>query len=178
MNLIISKKNKQHQCSHYKYIYHKYSEHKYSYQTGASSLLMVLIVMALGLLMLMGNKTQTTEYLKLLQQEVRFISETNRSYSALNWGMSLEWSIENSDELRNWECKSETSLQLQSCLKQSSLQDIYLLRAVSLPINNISQPIYSFVMLNEVGINRYYLNPLEGGWSDICPEKNERFCDD
>ena len=129
-------------------------------QRGLSSLLMVLLLLALGSLLLQGLNQQQRSLLAQTASETQALRDTAGAHSALQWGKGLSWPL--------WEvvsCQQEVALGWRACLRIFSDASVLLIGGSG------------DMLLWQTGAveqNRVRFSPH--GWSDFCPLKEASLC--
>ncbi|SLM64166.1 MULTISPECIES: YgdB family protein [Dickeya] len=162
------------------------AEQRFSIQSEQGSILaIVMLVMVVGLLLLSGLQRQLDSQLKLGIDEQRFWQAFNLAMSSLNWGMSLRWPPDN-----EWQCQSMAARALSACLHIPKSQPVAddnrlaasgnsrmgLLRGEG-RLDGSAEPL---VVYHRVAVQIQHsavqIQPLVGGWLDVCPESEESVC--
>ncbi len=129
-------------------------------QRGASSLLMVLLLLVLGSLLLQGMNQQQRSLLAQVSAETQALRDTAAAHSALQWGKGLNWSLQ--DALA---CQLEANQRWRACLRRFN-DDSALLIAGSGTVR-----VWQSGWV-EQGVLRFSPH----GWSDFCPLKESALC--
>ncbi|MEB4674381.1 DUF2509 family protein [Enterobacteriaceae bacterium G50] len=128
-------------------------------ERGASSLVLVLLLLVLGSLMLQGlNQTQRRQ-VAMVNDETLALRDTARAHTALQWGKTLPWSMAIAVQCR------ANSDGARACLRQLN-DDAILLMAES-----------NGIQLWQSGTrqgNGIVFSPH--GWSDFCPLQEKALC--
>ena len=81
-------------------------------QRGLSSLLMVLLLLALGTLLLQGLHQQQRSLLAQTASETRALGDAADAHSALQWGKGLVWPLQETVS-----CQQNAALGWRACLR-------------------------------------------------------------
>lgn len=129
-------------------------------QRGLSSLLMVLLLLALGSLLLQGLNQQQRSLLAQTASETQALRDGAGAHSALQWGKGLSWPLREAVS-----CQQEVALGWRACLRIFSDASVLLIGGSG------------DMLLWQTGAveqNRVRFSPH--GWSDFCPLKEASLC--
>ncbi|WEF29007.1 DUF2509 family protein [Klebsiella aerogenes] len=129
-------------------------------QRGVSSLLMVLLLLALGSLLLQGMNQQQRSLLAQVSAETQAIRETAAAHSALQWGKGLHWPLQDAAV-----CQQDSSQRWRACLRRFNDASALLIASSGTVQVWQSGRIEQGVLL---------FSPH--GWSDFCPLKEKMLC--
>lgn len=149
-----------------------------------SILAVVMLVMTIGLLLLSGLQRQLDSQLKYGVEEQRFWQSFNLALSSLNWGMSLRWRPG-----ENQQCQTLAALTLYACLSvpDASLAEENPRRGNEEPrigvlrgegrLDGRDEPLVVYHRVTILVENSVLkIQPLAGGWLDICPVPEASIC--
>jgi type II secretory pathway component PulK len=129
-------------------------------QRGVSSLLMVLLLLALGSLLLQGMNQQQRSLLAQVSAETQAIRETAAAHSALQWGKGLHWPLQDAAA-----CQQDSSQRWRVCLRRFSDASALLIASSGA------------VQVWQSGwFEQDVLRFSPHGWSDFCPLKEKVLC--
>ena len=120
-------------------------------QRGLSSLLMVLLLLALGSLLLQGLNQQQSSLLAQTASETQALRDAAGAHSALQWGKGLAWSLQETVS-----CQQNAALGWRACLRIFSDAGMLLWQS------------------GAIEQSRVRFSPH--GWSDFCPLKEASLC--
>ncbi len=129
-------------------------------QRGFSSLLMVLLLLALGSLLLQGLNQQQRSLLAQTASETRALRDAAGAHSALQWGKALSWPLQEA-----LSCQQNAALGWRACLRIFS-DDSVLLSGGS----------GDMLLWQSGAIEQNRLRFSPHGWSDFCPLKEANLC--
>ncbi|MGM3173883.1 YgdB family protein [Dickeya lacustris] len=149
-----------------------------------SILAVVMLAMTIGLLLLSGLQRQLDSQLKYGVEEQRFWQSFNLALSSLNWGMSLRW-----QPGENQQCQTLAALTLYACLSvpDASLAEENPRRGDEAPrigvlrgegrLDGRDEPLVVYhrvtILVDHTVLQ---IQPLAGGWLDICPVPEASIC--
>lgn len=139
----------------------------YRQEQGSSSLLMVLMLFALGSLMLDGISRQLRAQRFEIAGEVQFIKNDTAARSALAWGERQNW-----PQQSTWQCLSEQSHAWRACLYQTEKGEALLAAAGAGSSQALPLTLWRWGMLQEGK-----LVASAHGWLDFCPLMDKDLCD-
>jgi hypothetical protein len=131
-------------------------------QRGLSSLLMVLLLLALGSLLLQGLNQQQRSLFAQTVSETQALRDTAGAHSALQWGKGLSWPQQEAVS-----CQQNIALGWRACLRIFSDASVLLIGGSG----------DGRMLLWQSGVvkqNRVRFSPH--GWSDFCPLKEANLC--
>ncbi|MEN0614800.1 DUF2509 family protein [Klebsiella indica] len=129
-------------------------------QRGFSSLLMVLLLFALGSLLLQGLNQQQRSLLAQAANEMQALRDTASVQSALQWGKGLSWPRQEAVS-----CQQDVTLGWRACLRIFSDASVLLIGGSGTML---------LWQTGTVEQNRVRFSPH--GWSDFCPLKEASLC--
>ncbi|WPU23840.1 YgdB family protein [Cedecea neteri] len=135
-------------------------------EKGSSSLLMVLMLLAVGSLMLSGLSRQLGAQRFEVAAEIQFIKNQTGARSALAWGEKQSWRLQ-----KAWQCQTEPRNHWQACLRLTDKGEALL--AASGVISGGTLPI---TLWRWGVLQKGRLVASEQGWLDFCPLLNEELC--
>lgn len=145
-------------------------------ERGFSLLAMVMILLLLSLLALGALHREILSAMRFHVEERRYLQAYNQAASALNWGIVQHWTQPD----QQWQCRSPSAETFTACIRQTTENDIVLLRGESV-ISVAQQPIRLYRRLQpiaETPLENQLLIPLEQGWLDLCPLRQDVQCAD
>lgn len=131
-------------------------------QRGLSSLLMVLLLLALGTLLLQGLHQQQRSLLAQTASETRALRDAADAHSALQWGKTLTWPLQEAVS-----CQQKAALDWRACLRIFSDASVLL-------IGSSGGGRMLLWQSGAVEQNRVHFSPH--GWSGFCPLKETSLC--
>ncbi|MEX0498507.1 DUF2509 family protein [Raoultella terrigena] len=129
-------------------------------QRGLSSLLMVLLLLALGSLLLQGLNQQQRSLLAQTAGETRALRETAGAHSALQWGKTLTWSAQEAQT-----CRRSGAEGWYVCLRVFSDASALLIAASG-----------RVLLWHSGRVEQGSVRFSPHGWSDFCPLKEPSLC--
>lgn len=129
-------------------------------QRGLSSLLMVLLLLALGSLLLQGLNQQQRSLLAQTASETQALRDSAGAHSALQWGKGLSWPLQDAAN-----CQQNGEFGWRACMRIFSDASVLLIGGSGT------------MLLWQSGVveqNRLRFSPH--GWSDFCPLKEANLC--
>lgn len=129
-------------------------------QQGVSSLLMVLLLLALGSMMLQGLSRQHQMQLTLARLEVKALRDGVSADSLLEWGRMQAW-----DGQAPEQCRQVTGLPGELCLR------LFSDNAALLIARSGEQQLWWSGSVQRGGVHFD-----AHGWSDFCPRREEAQC--
>ncbi|MBZ7831403.1 DUF2509 family protein [Raoultella planticola] len=129
-------------------------------QRGASSLLMVLLLLALGSMLLQGLNQQQRSLLAQTAGETQAIRETAGAHSALQWGKTLAWTVHDANA-----CRDSAAGGWRACLRIFDDASALLIASGGRILLWQSGRV-------EEGVVRFSPH----GWSDFCPLTEANLC--
>ncbi|MCL2892990.1 YgdB family protein [Brenneria tiliae] len=146
-----------------------------AWQSGGSTLTMVMLLSIVGLLLLSGLQRQLDAAIQTGSDERHYLRAFNQALSSLNWGMSLRWR----DAEEGWQCQALAPEALRACLKKASGEAQWLLRGEGrLPAQPRPLALYRRVIFLTPASENGTLQPLSQGWLDFCPDRESARCAD
>ncbi|CAM3160086.1 hypothetical protein SB6411_03606 [Klebsiella spallanzanii] len=129
-------------------------------QRGLSSLLMVLLLLALGSLLLQGLNQQQRSLFAQTASETQALRDTAGAHSALQWGKGLSWPPEDAVS-----CQQDESLGWRACLRLFSDDSVLLIGGSG-----------TMQLWQSGTVEQNSLRFSPHGWSDFCPLKEVSLC--
>lgn len=129
-------------------------------QRGLSSLLMVLLLLALGSLLLQGLNQQQRSLMAQTSSETQALRDAADAHSALQWGKGLSWPQQEAVS-----CQQDAAHGWRACLRIFSDASVLLIGGGGRML---------LWQSGEVEQNRVRFSPH--GWSDFCPLKEASLC--
>ena len=130
-------------------------------QSGMSSLLLVMLILALGSLTLQGMSAQQQSRLTQTSIEVTALKESASSETLLAWGRVSDWPTEPAVE-----CRQLAGTPGSVCLRHFSDETVVLIAS-----SGLQRRWQTGTFL--AGVAHFDAN----GWSDFCPRKEAVQCD-
>ena len=131
-------------------------------QRGLSSLLMVLLLLALGSLLLQGLNQQQSSLLAQTASETQALRDAAGAHSALQWGKGLAWSLQ--ETVR---CQQNAALGWRACLRIFSDASVLLIGGSDGG---------GMLLWQSGAIEQSRVRFSPHGWSDFCPLKEASLC--
>ena len=131
-------------------------------EKGSTSLLMVLMLFAVGSLMLSGLSRQLGAQRFEVAAEIQFIKNQTAARSALAWGENQNWHPQ-----RTWQCQVESSNQWHACLHLTDKGEALLAA---------SGPALAFTLWRWGVLQGNKLAASAQGWLDFCPLLDDDLC--
>ncbi|WP_392562754.1 DUF2509 family protein [Orbus sturtevantii] len=135
---------------------------------GFSALGMAMILLLLGgILIAEFGRTSFLAQKKMIYKKQYYIAE-NRALSSIQWAITLAWS----EPTQLWQCQRLASLELNACIKKSSLSTgpYVIIRGTFEQIKR-----YHLATYNQ---HNGLLSIENGHWLDYCPDNRESNCDE
>ncbi|WP_192458062.1 YgdB family protein [Musicola keenii] len=137
-----------------------------------STVLMAMLMLVIGMLILSGLQRQLEAQMLQDRDEQRALEDFNLASSALKWGLTLEWRIDDD----GWQCQSAGVDALRACLRLNAGGRIGLLRGERLAAG-VARPAAFYYRVVPALINdRPIIQPIAGGWLDVCPVAGAQNC--
>ncbi|ATF91197.1 Protein of uncharacterised function (DUF2509) [Cedecea neteri] len=135
-------------------------------EKGSTSLLMVLMLLAVGSLMLSGLSRQLSAQSLEVAAEIQFIKNQTVARSALAWGEKQSWQA-----LKAWQCQIEPRNHWQACLHLTDKGEALLAASGSISESALPFTLWRWGLLQG---NRLVVS--EQGWLDFCPLLDDDLC--
>ncbi len=135
-------------------------------EKGSISLLMVLMLLAVGSLMLGGLSRQLSAQRFEVAAEIQFIKNQTAARSALAWGEKQSWQPQ-----RTWQCQFESRHQWHACLHLSDKGEALLAASGS-----VAGPMLPFTLWRWGVLQGNKLVASAQGWLDFCPLLDDDLC--
>lgn len=135
-------------------------------EKGGTSLLMVLMLLAVGSLILSGLSQQLSAQRFEVAAEIQFIKNHTAARSALAWGEKQSWQPQ-----RTWQCRLEARNNWQACLYQTDKGEALLAAFGTIPGNEVPFTLWRWGVLQGGE-----LVASAQGWLDFCPLLDDDLC--
>ncbi|WP_312741749.1 DUF2509 family protein [Cedecea neteri] len=135
-------------------------------EKGSTSLLMVLMLLAVGSLMLSGLSRQLSAQRFEVAAEIQFIKNQTAARSALAWGEKQRWQPQ-----RTWQCQFESLNQWHTCLYLTDKGEALLAASGS-----VAGPMLPFTLWRWGVLQGNKLVASAQGWLDFCPLLDDDLC--
>lgn len=129
-------------------------------QRGLSSLLMVLLLLALGSLLLQGLNQQQRSLLAQTASETQALRDTAGAHSALQWGKGLSWPLQDAVN-----CQQNGEFGWRACMRIFSDASVLLIGGSG-----------TMLLWQSGAVEQNRLRFSPHGWSDFCPLKEASLC--
>lgn len=141
----------------------------HSKANGFGAIGMVILLSILGGLLVSGLSYYLLSWQKAAIYQKQYYHHYNQSLSAIYWSLSQTWN----NVTNQWQCKNEPSLQLQACIKLSTLNtgQFAMIKGQSEQFTLYHLATYQ----NNAGSVK--LTIQTGHWLDYCPENRSLDCD-
>lgn len=135
-------------------------------EKGSTSLVMVLMLLAVGSLMLSGLSRQLSAQRLEVAAEIQFIKNQTAARSALAWGEKQSWQAQ-----KAWQCQTEPRNHWHACLHLTDKGEALLAASGA-----ISAGALPFILWRWGVLQGSKLVASSQGWLDFCPLLDDELC--
>ena len=134
-------------------------------ERGFSTLLIVLIILALGMVIIKTYSYISSSWQKDYIQYQQYYYHFNQAQSSIDWATLQNWS----PPTELWQCQTLASYQLSACIKLANLvaENYVIIKGES------SQ----FKLYHLATYNNAKLKLTLGHWLDYCPNNRSQYCE-
>lgn len=140
-------------------------------EQGNGTLLMVMLLAAVGLLLATGVQRQLDATVRMGSDDRRYWQALNQAESSVNWGLGQHWEV---NEHAAGQCRVSATDMLRACLIRIPGEAYWLLRGEGRSATQSALMVLYQRVVPEQASGRVL--PLAGGWLDFCPEKEIARC--
>lgn len=140
------------------------------HQTGFSSLLTVMLLMAIGMVLLTAQHRQMAERAAHYTKEREYLQSYQWAISALSWAVMQTWPAEEADKQRQRHASG-----WEACLFADKTGEQWILSGQDIRQNGRGLRLFHLIDHEEDDMEQIRLTPH--GWLDYCPDSKEEICD-